>query len=105
MGNTSVSCQVGLYAMTINKSQGQTLEKVGAWFFTALFGHGQLYVAASITGASSTVMFAVLPYKPDDPFITVNLVYRHILDYTIVVLLIRLQYIYNFLFYKHAATV
>jgi hypothetical protein len=32
MGNTSVSRQVGLYAMTINKSQGQTLEKVGAWF-------------------------------------------------------------------------
>jgi hypothetical protein len=105
MGNTSVSCQVGLYAMAINKIQGQTLEKVGAWFFTASFGHDQLYVAASRTGACSTVMFAVLPYKPDDPFITVILVYRHILDYNIVVLLIRLQYIYNFLFYKHAATV
>jgi hypothetical protein len=25
-------------------------------------------------------MFAILPYKPGDPFITVNLVYRHILD-------------------------
>jgi hypothetical protein len=52
--------------------------------------HGQLYVAASRTGACSTVMFTVLPYKPDDPFITVNLVYRHTLDYTIVVLLIKL---------------
>jgi ATP-dependent DNA helicase PIF1 len=93
------------YAMTIDKSQGETLAKAGVWLVTAVFGHGQLYVAASRTGACSTVMFAVLPYKPDDPFITVNLVYRHILDFTIVVLLIRLSYIYNFLFYKHDATV
>jgi ATP-dependent DNA helicase PIF1 len=78
------------YAIAINKSQGQTLAKLGFWLVTAVFGHDQLYVAASRTGACSYVMFAVMPYKPDDPFITVNLVYRHILDYTIFVLLIRL---------------
>jgi hypothetical protein len=46
----------------------------------AVFGHGKLYVAASRTGARISVMFAVMPYNPDDPFITVNLVYMHILD-------------------------
>ena len=35
------------YAMTINKSQGQTYDKVGLFLDTACFSHGQLYVACS----------------------------------------------------------
>jgi hypothetical protein len=79
MGNTSVSCQVGL-TMTIRKIQGQALTKVGVWLITTVCGHGQLYVTASRTGAYSTFMFAVLSYKHYDPFITANLAYMHILD-------------------------
>ena len=35
------------FAITINKSQGQSLEKVGIYFRRPLFSHGQLYVALS----------------------------------------------------------
>lgn len=35
------------YAMTINKSQGQTIERVGIYLSDVVFSHGQLYVALS----------------------------------------------------------
>jgi ATP-dependent DNA helicase PIF1 len=35
------------YSMTINKSQGQTLDRVGIYLKTNVVAHGQLYVALS----------------------------------------------------------
>lgn len=36
-----------LFAMTINKSQGQSLNYVGLYLSKEIFSHGQLYVAFS----------------------------------------------------------
>ena len=38
------------FAMTINKSQGQSLGRVGLYLPRPCFGHGQLYVALSRSG-------------------------------------------------------
>jgi len=35
------------FAMTINKAQGQSFNKVGLWFDDPIFSHGQLYVTLS----------------------------------------------------------
>ncbi|KAK6021271.1 hypothetical protein OSTOST_13057 [Ostertagia ostertagi] len=40
------------YAMTINKSQGQTMTHVGLYLPVSVFAHGQLYVGVSRTTAS-----------------------------------------------------
>ncbi len=45
------------YALTINKSQGQTLFHVGLHLAYDIFSHGQLYVAFSRAKALANVKF------------------------------------------------
>ena len=47
------------FAMTINKSQGQTLQHIGIWLSDSCFGHGQLYVAVSRVGSPLQIKFAI----------------------------------------------
>ena len=49
------------YAMTINKSQGQTLTKVGICLPQSVFTHGQLYVAMSRVKSYYGLQFALAP--------------------------------------------
>lgn len=75
------------YVMTINKSQGQTFEKVGIYLPNPVFAHGQLYVAFSRTRSFARVFIHVeeRPTQgrllPDiDEIYTKNVVYREVLD-------------------------
>ena len=51
------------FAMTINKSQGQTLQRVGVFCIKDFFSHGQFYVAASRVGKSSNFLILALDEK------------------------------------------
>ncbi|XP_074266503.1 uncharacterized protein LOC141589778 [Silene latifolia] len=50
------------FAMTINKSQGHTLNRVGIYLPRLVFSHGQLYVALSRATQSSDITVVVLPH-------------------------------------------
>ena len=47
------------YSMTINKSQGQTFDKVGVYLKNLCFSHGKLYVACSRTRSFNSLFFKV----------------------------------------------
>ena len=73
------------FAMTINKAQGQTLQKVGLYMPKPCFAHGQLYVALSrVTHPKFLQLF--IPHnaenhgKYDGDFYTQNIVHRNILE-------------------------
>ena len=69
------------FAMTINKSQGQTLQNVGVWLSEPCFSHGQLYVAVSRVGSPKMIKFAIRKID-NNPFnYTRNIVYKEVLNH------------------------
>lgn len=75
------------FAMTINKSQGQTLNKVGILLQKPVFSHGMLYVAFSRCTSVNNIRVSVIDSKKQGRLIpncgkvfTENVVYREILQ-------------------------
>ncbi|KAL7403408.1 hypothetical protein ABVT39_000168 [Epinephelus coioides] len=48
------------FAMTVNKSQGQSLQRVGVFVTRDFFSHGHLYVATSRVGRSNSLRILAL---------------------------------------------
>ncbi|KAG2690570.1 hypothetical protein I3760_09G193200 [Carya illinoinensis] len=69
------------FAMSINKSQGQTLDFVGIYLPHPVFSHGQLYVALSRAKTISAVKILIRPISTDQPEknYTKNIVYTEVL--------------------------
>ncbi|KAH7679123.1 DNA helicase protein [Dioscorea alata] len=68
------------YAMTINKSQGQTLDLVGLYLPRPVFSHGQLYVALSRVTSSRGLKILILDNNGKYTNKTRNVVYREIFE-------------------------
>ena len=66
------------FAMTINKSQGQTLQNVGVWLNDSCFAHGQLYVAISRVGSPSNIKFAIRKIHGSSWNHTSNVVFKEV---------------------------
>ncbi|CAN1729161.1 ATP-dependent DNA helicase PIF1 [Linum perenne] len=67
------------YAMTINKSQGQTLDHVGIYLPKPVFSHGQLYVAVSRVRSANGLHILISNNPPNPHNETRNIVYQDIL--------------------------
>ncbi|KAM0910887.1 hypothetical protein ACQ4PT_013858 [Festuca glaucescens] len=68
------------YAVTINKSHGQTLKKVGLYLQSPVFTHGQLYVAVSRVTSPEGLRVLIAEEDGSCGFETRNIVYREVLD-------------------------
>jgi hypothetical protein len=71
------------YSMTINKSQGQTFDKLGIYLSAPVFSHGQLYVAFSRARSFRDIFVKIDQTATQGLFgtknITQNVVYKEVL--------------------------
>jgi ATP-dependent exoDNAse (exonuclease V) alpha subunit len=68
------------YAMTINKSQGQTLSNVGVYLKNPVFSHGQLYVAISRVTTRNGLKILIENDNGECCSSTRNIVFREIFN-------------------------
>ena len=66
------------FAMTINKSQGQSLNRVGLFLPQPVFTHGQLYVAISRVTNRNGFKILIVNDKNRTQFLAKNIVYKEI---------------------------
>ena len=67
------------YAMTINKSQGQSLNQVGIYLSDPVFTHGQLYVAISRVTSRHNLKFVIRNNEDIPNNYTKNIVFKDVL--------------------------
>ena len=67
------------FAISINKSQGQTLKFIGVWLRGQVFTHGQLYVACSRVSSPTHLRFALQRLPKQELFTATNIVFKEIL--------------------------
>ena len=68
------------FAITINKSQGQTLQYVGVYLPKPVFSHGQLYVAISHITSPSGLRLLICNKKGVPNNMTKNIVYCEVFN-------------------------
>ncbi|EOA32231.1 hypothetical protein CARUB_v10015489mg [Capsella rubella] len=66
------------FAMTINKSQGQSLEHVGIYLPKPVFSHGQLYVALSRVTSKKGLKILIINKEGKVDTQTTNVVYKEV---------------------------
>ncbi|XP_057445515.1 uncharacterized protein LOC130737703 [Lotus japonicus] len=66
------------FAMTMNKSQGQTLSQVGLFLPRPVFTHGQLYVALSRVRSRKGLKLCILDEAGKQQTNTVNVVFKEV---------------------------